>query len=116
MSALLKRWAEQTAPCPAPAPDVSAIAREAVALLEPVVRSMISEEIARLRAPAIERDGMNADEVAEFLGVERKTVYEYANRGEIPHRRLGKRLVFSRRALVAWLGSWKTASARNGER
>lgn len=46
---------------------------------------------------------LNADEVAVFLRVDRKTVYDYAKRGQIPHRRLGKRLLFSRSALVAWL-------------
>ncbi len=46
---------------------------------------------------------LNAEEVAVFLGVDRKTVYDYANRGQIPHRRLGKRLLFSRSVLVAWL-------------
>jgi excisionase family DNA binding protein len=46
---------------------------------------------------------LNAEEVAVFLRVDRKTVYDYANRGAIPHRRLGKRLLFSRSALVAWL-------------
>jgi len=43
---------------------------------------------------------------------DRNTVYDYAGRGEIPHCRLGKRLLFSRNALVAWLGSCKAASAR----
>jgi excisionase family DNA binding protein len=53
---------------------------------------------------------MDADELATFLGVDRKTVYDYAGRGEIPHRRLGKRLLFSRSAIVSWLGSCKAAS------
>ncbi len=46
---------------------------------------------------------VGADEVALWLGVDRKTVYNAAARGEIPHRRLGKRLLFSRTALVSWL-------------
>lgn len=46
---------------------------------------------------------MTADDVAAFLGVDRKTVYDCANRGMIPHQRLGKRLLFSRKALIAWL-------------
>jgi len=62
------------------------------------------------------REGMNADEVGAFLGLNRKTVYEYAGRGQIPHQRLGKRLVFSRTALVAWLSTCKAASARTGGR
>lgn len=52
-----------------------------------------------------EPEVMDADELAVFLGVDRKTVYDYAGRGEIPHRRLGKRLLFSRSAIVEWLGA-----------
>lgn len=53
---------------------------------------------------------MNAEELAVFLGVNRKTVYEYAARNVIPHQRLGRRMVFSREQVVAWLGACKAAS------
>jgi excisionase family DNA binding protein len=49
------------------------------------------------------KDVMTADEVALFLGVDRNTVYDFASRGVIPHQRLGKRLLFRRGAVVAWL-------------
>jgi hypothetical protein len=29
--------------------------------------------------------------------------YEYAARGVIPHRRLGKRMIFRRGSIIAWL-------------
>ena len=48
-------------------------------------------------------DIMNASEVALFLGLGRNSVYDAVGRGEIPHRRVGRRLIFSRSALVAWL-------------
>ena len=54
-------------------------------------------------ADATTKDVMTADEVAEFLGVDRNTVYDFASRGVIPHQRLGKRLLFRRGAVVAWL-------------
>jgi excisionase family DNA binding protein len=57
---------------------------------------------------------MSADEVAAFLRVDRKTVYDYAGRGEIPFRRLGRRLLFSRSALVSWLTECKVASRAHG--
>jgi excisionase family DNA binding protein len=57
---------------------------------------------------------MTAEQTAAFLGVDRKTVYEHAARGAIPHQRLGKRLLFSRHALVAWLGACKSASTGRG--
>jgi excisionase family DNA binding protein len=45
----------------------------------------------------------SADELAKLLGVNRKSIYEAAARGEIPHRRLGRRLIFERVALLSWL-------------
>jgi hypothetical protein len=39
-------------------------------------------------------------------------VYDYAGRGTIPCRRLGKRLLFHRPALVSWLDPSKAASTR----
>lgn len=51
------------------------------------------------------RDIMTASEVGAFLGLSRNSVYEAAGRGEIPHRRVGRRLLFSRAALVSWLGA-----------
>ena len=50
-----------------------------------------------------EIDVMTADEVAKLLRVDRKTVYEAAQRGELPHRRLGRRLIFERGAVLQWL-------------
>ena len=48
---------------------------------------------------------MTAEEVAAVLRVNRKTVYEYAARHRIPHQKLGKRILFSKSALIAWLNS-----------
>lgn len=63
----------------------------------------------KARDPGIEVDVLTADEVAEILRVDRKTVYDGAGRGEIPCRRLGKRILFSRQAIMLWLES-KAAS------
>jgi excisionase family DNA binding protein len=52
---------------------------------------------------------MTASELASWLRVNRKTVYEYAARNVIPCRRLGRRLVFSRPAVAAWLARSSTA-------
>ena len=79
------------------------------------VRQMVAQEVRLILGSGIgaqnenvtagdTREVMNADDVAGFLGVDRKTVYDYANRGTIPHQRLGKRLLFSRTALMSWLG------------
>jgi site-specific recombinase XerD len=44
------------------------------------------------------RKVVTADEVAAFLGVDRKTVDEATCPAELAHRRIGKRLLFSRAA------------------
>jgi excisionase family DNA binding protein len=46
---------------------------------------------------------LTADELARLLGVNRKTIYDAATRDEIPHRRLGRRLIFERGAVLRWL-------------
>jgi len=63
-------------------------------------------------ATEMPREVLCADDVAEWLGVDRKTVYYAASRGEIPHQRLGKRLLFSRTALVSWLARERAGSRR----
>ena len=55
---------------------------------------------------------MSAEDVAAFLGVDRNTVYDYAGRGTIPCRRLGKRLLFHRPVLVSWLDPCRAALTR----
>jgi excisionase family DNA binding protein len=48
-------------------------------------------------------DVMTATEVCAFLRLSKNTIYEAAARGEIPCRRVGRRLIFSRSAIVLWL-------------
>lgn len=83
------------------------------------IRSIVAEELERLDRgqPAViapPNDVMTADEAAEFLRLDRKTVYGYARRGVIPHQAVGRRMLFSRTALVSWLGACKAASNRKG--
>lgn len=59
---------------------------------------------------AVVAEVLNVDEVAELLRVGRNTVYEAANRGEIPHRRVGRRLIFSRSAVMEWLNGKEPAN------
>lgn len=48
-------------------------------------------------------EAISADELAKLLGLDRKSVYDGATRGEIPHRRVGRRVLFFRRAIAAWM-------------
>lgn len=48
-------------------------------------------------------DVMNAREVAALLRVGRNAVYDLAGRNQIPHRRVGKHLRFSRATVMRWI-------------
>ena len=63
-----------------------------------------------------EHECMTAEELASWLRVNRKTVYEYAAQHVIPCRRLGRRLVFHRPAIVAWLARFPTTIATRTQR
>lgn len=54
-------------------------------------------------------DIIGAAEVARMLGIKVHGVYEGAARGQIPSWRIGKRVLFSRRAILARLHGEPTA-------
>lgn len=49
------------------------------------------------------RPVLSVAEVAELLGVSEWLVLQQVGRGELPHKRCGRRIVFSRERLLAWL-------------
>ncbi|MCP4384513.1 MAG: helix-turn-helix domain-containing protein [Hyphomicrobiales bacterium] len=51
------------------------------------------------------RVALTVEEVASLLGLGRSAAYEAARRGEIPTRRLGRRLLVPVPALLSWLGA-----------
>lgn len=55
---------------------------------------------------------LDVEDVACLLRVGRNTVYELVGRNEIPHRRLGKQIRFSRAAIMRWLDSWSSQGAK----
>ncbi len=58
---------------------------------------------------------LTVEEVAEWLRVNRKTVYEAASRDEIPCRKIGRILRFSREAVVQWLtGQGRVSTRKRG--
>lgn len=55
-------------------------------------------------------DVLDVPHVASLLRVGRNTIYALVARNEIPHRRLGKTIRFSRSAVMSWLStSWQVA-------
>ena len=51
---------------------------------------------------------VTVEEAASLLSLGRTAAYEAARQGEIPTRRLGRRLIVPVPALLAWLGAGET--------
>lgn len=51
-----------------------------------------------------ERATITVEEAASLLGIGRSAAYEAARRGQLPTRRLGRRLFVPVPAFLAWLG------------
>jgi excisionase family DNA binding protein len=60
-------------------------------------------------------DVLDVEGATQLLRIGRNTVYELVGRNEIPHRRLGKQIRFSRAAIMRWLDSWSSQGAKEGQ-
>ena len=60
-------------------------------------------------------DVLTVDDVAALLKVGRNAIYESVSRDEIPHRRIGKQIRFSRHGIMRWLDSWSSQGAKEGK-
>src|SRR5262249_38829203 len=58
---------------------------------------------------------LDVDGATKLLRIGRNTIYELVGRNEIPHRRLGKQIRFSRAAIMRWLDSWSSQDAKEGQ-
>ena len=60
-------------------------------------------------------DVLDVRGVVRMLRVGRNKVYEMVARNEIPHRRFGRGIRFSRTAIMRWLDSWSPRIAKEGQ-
>ncbi len=66
----------------------------------------MAQTIAPLRLEDLEdRITLTVEEVASLLGLGRTATYEAARRGQIPSRRLGRRVIVPVAALLEWLAA-----------
>ena len=64
----------------------------------------------RRKNEPVETDGMNVEDAARFLTEQgipttRATLYNLVYKNTIPYKKFGRRTVFSRRELLAWIES-----------
>lgn len=58
--------------------------------------------VAAIDSSDVER-ALRAEEAAQLLGISTWLLLQQVRRGTVPHRRVGRRIVFSRRRLLEWL-------------
>ncbi|OIQ12805.1 helix-turn-helix domain-containing protein [Neomoorella thermoacetica] len=58
------------------------------------------------------RETITAREAAKIIGVSEWTIYDLARRHVIPHIRVGRRVLFRRSGLLAWLEQQEAASLK----
>ncbi|HHY37670.1 MAG TPA: helix-turn-helix domain-containing protein [Clostridia bacterium] len=46
---------------------------------------------------------LSVKEVVQWLGVPAPTLYLWCREGHLPHKRLGRRIVFTKQTVEAWL-------------
>lgn len=51
----------------------------------------------------MEREVLSARETARLIGAHEQSVYKWARAGKIPHKRIGRKIVFPVQALKKWL-------------
>ena len=61
-----------------------------------------------------ERSTLKAREAAAYLGVSYWLLLEMAKRGEVPHIRAGRLVLFRKEALDAWMRQQEQLSIREG--
>ena len=56
-----------------------------------------------LKSPEPDRPTLCTDEAAALLGISKWLLLQEIKRGNIPHKRVGRRIVLSRQRLLDWL-------------
>jgi excisionase family DNA binding protein len=87
----------------------------------PTLASLLGHRPVSSPARSAAHDASSDDDVIDVRGavrmlrVGRNKVYEMVARNEIPHRRFGRRIRFSRVAIMRWLDSWSLQGAKEGQ-
>jgi excisionase family DNA binding protein len=66
------------------------------------------------RADTVPAAVLTVPEAAKLLRVGRNSLYEAIRRGEVPHRRIGRKILLSRSALMGWLQGWSLQVPKEG--
>ena len=65
----------------------------------------------KARSEVRDPEGLNAEEAARFLGIDRSTLYAQGLHDLLPHLRIGRRRIYSKSLLRDWLQEQARAGA-----
>ena len=78
--------------------------------LQDMFREVMSDSISSLAKDMISPNKVqnddkiiNTSEAAEFLGISRMTLFRRMKLGQVPYKRLGRRVMFSKLQLTDWI-------------
>ncbi|ASK64207.1 DNA-binding protein [Virgibacillus phasianinus] len=60
----------------------------------------------------MERQTMTVKEVADFLGVHTDTIYALVKEKQIPHLKIGTRILFTKESISLWIQDQEYSSLR----
>lgn len=73
--------------------------------IETLIERCMNRVVESIAKKSSEDEILSIDEAAEFLGLERPTLYTKVSKRQIPFMKQGKRLYFSKSELTSWLKS-----------
>ncbi|MES2795434.1 MAG: helix-turn-helix domain-containing protein [Bacteroidota bacterium] len=76
-------------------------ANEVATLVQTSVRLALSEH--NPKTSVDDNKPMSVDEASEFLGLPKNTIYQFTSKRILPHKKIGRRIVFFKSELLAWL-------------
>lgn len=82
--------------------------------LRQTLSEIVSETLSQhIKTTALSREKlpdkiMDVDEVSEITGLKKSVIYKMTHKRELPFKKYGKRLVFSRRELQNWVDAKTT--------
>ena len=82
-------------------------------LIQSSVRKALSEQSPK--SSFIDVKPMNIDETAEFLDMPKASVYQFTSTRQIPFNKVGKKLFFFKKDLLAWLEAGKKKTQKQIE-
>ncbi|QHZ53399.1 helix-turn-helix domain-containing protein [Paenibacillus larvae] len=76
---------------------LNTVAEQVASKIQPNILNHLKTDIS-----SVQDKVLDVKEVAEVYGISDKKLYDMCKKKQIPHRRLGSRIVFSSAALDAW--------------